>query len=65
MSFKDFDGNLLHSKCYDLVFNSPSKDLEENKNKARRLLSFTKKAAECYYQLSKLESLRKEYSDVL
>mgnify|MGYP007128623057 CR=1 FL=1 len=48
-----------------LVFNSSAKDLEENKKKARRLLDFTKKASECFYQVSKIESLRKEYSDVL
>lgn len=67
MNFKDFEGNLLHpnSKCYDLVFNSSVKDLEENKKKAKRLLAFTKKASECFYQVSKIESLRKEYSDVL
>lgn len=65
--FVDFEGHLIHtnSKCYKLVYDSPAKDLEENKKKARRILAFTKKAAECFYQVHKLESLRKEYSDVL
>lgn len=49
------------SKCYDLL---TSKDSEDQK-KGRRMLEFTRKAAACHYELSKLEKLRKEFKDVL
>jgi len=49
------------SKCYELL---TSKD-KDDVLKGKRMLEYTRKAAACGYELSKIEKLRKEFKDVL
>jgi len=49
------------SKSYDLL---TSKD-KEDVAKGKLMLEYTRKAAACGYELSKVEKLRKEFKDVL
>lgn len=49
------------SKSYELL---TSKDKEDNA-KGKRMLEYTRKAAEANYEFRKLEKLRKEFKDVL
>jgi len=52
-----------NSKCYKLLFESSEKDREKNRLQAEGLLRFAEEAAACFYQVDKIASLRKKYSD--
>lgn len=52
-----------NSRCYELLFESPEKDRAKNKEIADGLLRYTEEAAACFYQVDRLSSLRKKYSD--